>query len=159
MHKIQDDGRIKEIHKVTGGPHGGMYVNQQFESLLDELFGTTTLQSYREQFPSDWLCLMSEFEAKKRGKRILDSSLMTNIRLPRSFVSQIKQNKGMGIDRYGEREVKIKSNEYLSLGSGMMRKLFTPVVDNIKEHLNTLLGKPQLSKVQTMLLVGSSKAK
>lgn len=60
----------------------------------------------------------------------------------------------MGIDRYGEREVKIKSNEYLSLGSGMMRKLFTPVVDNIKEHLNNLLGKPQLSKVQTMLLVG-----
>lgn len=154
VHEIQDDGRIKEIHKVTGGPHGGMYVNQRFESLLDELFGTTTLQSYREQFPSDWLCLMSEFEAKKRGKRILDSSLMTNIRLPRSFVSQIKQNKGMGIDRYGEREVKIKSNEYLSLGSGMMRKLFTPVVDNIKEHLNTLLGKPQLSKVQTMLLVG-----
>lgn len=39
-------------------------------------------------------------------------------------------------------------------GSGMMRKLFTPVVDNIKEHLNNLLGKPQLSKVQTMLLVG-----
>lgn len=33
VHKIQDDGRIKEIHKVTGGPHGGMYVNQQFESL------------------------------------------------------------------------------------------------------------------------------
>lgn len=53
MHEIQDDGRIKEIHKVTGGPHGGMYVNQRFESLLDELFGTTTLQSYREQFPSD----------------------------------------------------------------------------------------------------------
>ena len=43
VHEIQDDGRIKEIHKVTGGPHGGMYVNQQFESLLDELFGTTTL--------------------------------------------------------------------------------------------------------------------
>lgn len=36
----------------------------------------------------------------------------------------------------------------------MMRKLFTPVVDNIKEHLTNLLGKPQLSKVQTMLLVG-----
>ncbi|XP_022802749.1 heat shock 70 kDa protein 12A-like isoform X1 [Stylophora pistillata] len=154
VHEIQDDGRIREIYKVTGGPHGGMYVNQKFESLLDELFGTPMLQSYREQFPSDWLCLINEFEGKKRGKRVLDSSLMTNIRLPRSFVSQIKRNRGTGIDRYGEREVKIKSNEYLSLSSGMMRKLFTPVVDKIKEHLNNLLQKPELSKVQIMLLVG-----
>ncbi|PFX18457.1 Heat shock 70 kDa protein 12A [Stylophora pistillata] len=115
VHEFQDDGKIKEIYKVTGGPYGGM---------------------------------------KKRGKRILDSSLMTNIRLPRSFVSQIIQSREARIDRYGEREVKIKSNEYLSLSSAMMRKLFAPVVESIKEHLNNLLRKPQLSKVQTMLLVG-----
>lgn len=153
-HAIQDDGTIREIYKVTGGPYGGIYVNQQFESLLDELFGTQMLQSYRQQFPSDWICLMSEFEGKKRGKRILDSSLMTNIRLPRSFVSQITQTRGTRIDRYREREVKIKSNEYLALSSAIMRKLFTPVVDNIKKHLSDLLRKSQLSKVQTMLLVG-----
>lgn len=47
----------------------------------------------------------------------------------------------MGIDCYGEREVKIKSNEYFFLGFGMMRKLFIFVVDNIKEYLNNLLGK------------------
>lgn len=64
-HAIQDDGTIREIYKVTGGPYGGIYVNQQFESLLDELFGTQVLQSYRQQFPSDWICLMSEFEGKK----------------------------------------------------------------------------------------------
>ena len=27
VHEIQDDGTIKEIHKVTGGPYGGIYVN------------------------------------------------------------------------------------------------------------------------------------
>lgn len=143
-HAIQDDGTIREIYKVTGGPYGGIYVNQQFESLLDELFGTQMLQSYRQQFPSDWICLKSEFEGKKRGKRILDSSLMTNIRLPKSFVSQIIQTRGTRIDRYGEREVKIKNNEYLALSSAIVRKLFTPVVDNIKKHLSNLLRKSQL---------------
>ena len=39
VHEIQDDGNIKEIHKVIGGPYGGMYVNQQFETLLEKLFG------------------------------------------------------------------------------------------------------------------------
>ncbi len=154
VHEIQDDGSIKEIHKVTGGPYGGMYVNQQFESLLEDLFSARKLQTYRKQFPSDWLSLMNEFEAKKRGKRILDSSLMINIRLPRSFVSLVNQTRSPAMERYGEKEVKLKNNEYLSLSSGMIKKLFSPVVGSIKKHLKTLLRKPQLSKVQTMLLVG-----
>ena len=154
VHEIQDDGTIKEIHKVSGGPYGGIFVNQRFASLLEELFGAQRLETYRKQFPSDWLCLMNEFEGKKRGKRILDSSLMTNIRLPRSFVSLVKQTQSPAMERYGEKEIKLKSNEYLSLSSGMMRKLFTPVVDSIKQHLRNVLRKPQLSKVQTMLLVG-----
>lgn len=154
VHEIQGDGTIKEIHKVTGGPYGGIYVNQRFESLLAELFSTRKLQTYRKQFPSDWLSLMNEFEAKKRGKRILDSSLMTNIRLPRSFVSLVNHTKSPVMERYGEKEVKMKNNEYLSLSSGMMKKLFCPVVESIKEHLKTLMKQPRLSNVQTMLLVG-----
>lgn len=65
VHAIQDDGSIKEIHKVTGGPHGGIKVNKQFESLLDELFGAEKLRNYCQKYPSDWLSLMNEFEAKK----------------------------------------------------------------------------------------------
>ena len=154
VHEIQDNGTIKEIHKVTGGPHGGIKVNEQFEILLDELFGAEKLKRYRKQFPPDWLSLMNEFEGKKRGKRILDTGLMTNIRLPRSFVSMVNQTRSPAMERYGDKEVKLKNNEYLSLSSGMMKKLFTPVAEGIKGHLKTLLSKSQLSKVQTMLLVG-----
>ena len=139
---------------MTGGPHGGIKVNQQFESLLDALFGAGKMKNYREQYPSDWISLMNEFEGKKRGKRILDTGLMTNIRLPRSFVSMVNQTRSPAMERYGDREVKLKNNEYLSLSSGMMKKLFNPVVERIKNHLKTLKAKPQLSKVKTMLLVG-----
>ena len=154
VHEIQDDGTIKEIHKVTGGPYGGIYVNQQFESLLEDLFGATKIRTYRNQFPSDWLSLMTEFEAKKRGNRILDNTLMTNIRLPRSFMSLVNHTKSTVMERYGDKEVKLKNNEYLSLSSGIMKGLFTPVLKSIKKHLKTLLKKTNLSKVQIMLLVG-----
>ena len=154
VHEIQDDGTIKEIHKVTGGPYGGIYVNQRFENLLEDLFGTKKIQTYRNQFPSDWLSFMNEFEAKKRGNRILDNTLMTNIRLPRSFVSLINQTKSPVMERYGDKEVKLKNNEYLSLSSGIMKGLFTPVVKSIIKHLKTLLKNTSLSKVQIMLLVG-----
>ena len=151
MHAIRDDGNIKEIHKVTGGPYGGIKVNQQFEALLNELLDAQKLQTYRKESPSDWLCLMNEFEGKKKGERILDSKVMTNIRLPRSFVSLANQ---CWRSRYSEKDVKLKNNEYLALSSGVMRQLFVPVIEDIKKHLRSLQRNPQLSKVKTMLLVG-----
>ena len=151
VHAIRDDGNIKEIHKVTGGPYGGIKVNQQFEALLNELLDSRKLQIYRKQSPSDWLCLMNEFEGKKKGERLLDSKVMTNIRLPRSFVSLANQ---CWRSRYGEKDVRLKNNEYLALSSEVMKKLFVPVIEDIKKHLRSLQRNQQLSKVKTMLLVG-----
>lgn len=154
VHTIQKDGHIKEIDKVSGGPYGGTKVNQQFESLLDELFGAQRIKTYQKQFPSDWLCLMNEFEGKKRGERVLDKTLMTNIRLPRSFVSLANQTHSPAMARYGKKDIKLKNDEYLSLSSGVMRKLFDPVVQGIKKHLKTVQRRPQLSDIRIMLLVG-----
>ena len=154
VHAIQEDGSIKEIHKVTGGPFGGIKVNEKFERLLDELFGVKLVQNYRLKHPSDWLCLMNQFEAKKRGERILDSDVMINIRLPQSFVSMVKEIKSPALERYGSRNVKLKNNEYLALSSEKMKELFRPTLKLIKDHLKGLLQEPKLSKVKTMLLVG-----
>ena len=154
VHEIQKEGSIKEIHKVTGGPYGGIKVNEQFEKLLDELFGAENLRGYRQKYRSDWLSLMNEFEAKKRGERILDNELMTNIRLPRSFVSLVSQTQTRAMQRYGSSKVKLKNNEYLALNSEMMKKVFSSTLKCIKDHLKKLLQEPKLSNVKTMLLVG-----
>lgn len=149
------DGSIKEIHKVTGGPYGGINVNQQFENLLDELFGAENVQCYRQKFCSDWLSLANKFEAKKRSDRIVQETTMTNIPLPRSFVNQLRRKQTPAMHAYVRKgEVKLKNDEYLSLSSGMMKKLFKPTIDRIKDHLKGLLQEPKLSKVKTMLLVG-----
>ena len=58
---------------------------------------------------------MNEFEGKKRGKRILDDSLMTNIRLPRSFVSMLNETQSSVMDSYGTKDVRLKNKEYLCL--------------------------------------------
>ncbi|KAL9960010.1 hypothetical protein ACROYT_G033400 [Oculina patagonica] len=153
VHEKQDDGTIKEIYKVTGGPYGGMKVNHQFEGLLNEVFGDQKLYDYRGQFPSDWLKLMNDFEAKKRGIRALENK-ETRIRLPRSFVSWINDFLTTALRRYGSGEVKILNDEYLCLSSRVMVKLFQPVLEAMKDHLKVLLSEPSLSKVKAMLLVG-----
>lgn len=154
VHAIQDDGTIKEIHKVTGGPHGGIKVNEQFENLLEELVGEKKIINYRQKFPSDWLALINEFEAKKRGKRIVDRDVTTNLRVPRSFVSMVNESQSSTFARYESSQVKLKNREYLALGSEMMRKLFRLTLKRIVDHLKGLMEDPKISKVQTMLLVG-----
>lgn len=153
MHEKQDDGTINEIYKVTGGPYGGEKVNHQFKSLLNEVFGDQKLYDYRQQFPSDWLKLMNDFEAKKRGIRVFENK-ETRIHFPRSFVSWINDYLTAALRRYGSGEVRIHNDEYLCLSSRVMVKLFQPVLEAMKDHLKVLLSEPRLSKVKVMLLVG-----
>ena len=149
------DGSIKKIHKVTGGPYGGIKVNQQFENLLDELFGVENVRSYRQKFCSDWLSLTNIFEAKKRSDIMLQETRMTNIPLQRSFVYQLSRKQTPAMHAYVRNgDVKLKNDQYLSLSSGMMKKLFKPTIDCIKDHLGGLLHDPKLFKVKIMLLVG-----
>ena len=68
----------------------------------------------------------------------------------------VNGTRSSGLERYEGKEIKLKNNEYLSLSSGMMKELFSPVVDKIREHLKTLVRKPELEKVGTTLLVGGS---
>lgn len=154
VQELQTNGSIKEVHKVTGGPHGGIRVDQQFESLLEELFGTQNIAKYRHEHRSDWLTLKNDFEAKKRADRILDNEVMTNIRLPSSFQSLASKNQTKDMRSYGSSNVKLKNGEYLALSSRMMKNLFDPTVNHIKDHLKNLLQQPKLSKVKIMLLVG-----
>lgn len=153
VHEITGDGSIKEIDKITGGPYGGIKVNREFQNLLDELFGAENLKTYREHFPSDWLAVMNDFEGKKQGLRIV-AGRTTNIRLPATFSSLVRRRPSSTMQRYGEQEVKFRKNEYLCLSPNMMKMLFKPVLDDIKEHLKTLQERQQVSKVKTMLLVG-----
>lgn len=154
VQELQKNGSIKEVHKVTGGPHGGIKVDKEFESLLEKLFGAQNVGRYRHEYRSDWLTLKNDFEAKKRADRILDREVMTNIRLPLSFQSLASKNQTKDMHSYGSSKVKIKNGEYLALSSEMMKNLFEPTVKHIKDHLKKLLQQPKLSKVKIMLLVG-----
>ena len=130
-----------------------MKVNWQFQILLDEVFGAPKLRDYRVQFPGDWLKLMNDFEVKKRGTRALDRK-ETRIRLPASFISSINDFRSSALKRFKSGEVKILNDEYLCLSPSVMLKLFEPVLETMKEHLNGLLNLSELSKVNMMLLVG-----
>ena len=83
---------------------------------------------------------MNEFEGKEHGK----TTARTNISLLRSFASMLNETHSSTMDSCETKDVRLKNEEYLCLSSGMMKKLFNLVVERIKQHLKTLMKKPQL---------------
>ena len=157
-HEILANGSIKEIHKVTGGPYGGKKVNDQFVSLLEGFFGTTTVETFRAENPADWLDLMNEFELKKRGRRAYEGDT-TRIRLPRSFTVLISEHGGPDLaGRFARScrtdDVQFVRNEYFCLEPSAMKKLFEPVLNGIIKHLTQLLKDPALKELQFFFPVG-----
>ena len=158
VRELVENGVIRELYKATRGPFGGHNVNRQFRILLEQIFTKSFLDNYACHNPVDWLCLMNDFEVKKRGKRICEGGT-TRIRLPGSFLSKFLSQRGCDINtaiqqHYNLDEIKVLRNEYLCLEPKVMRQLFNPVLDDIISHLSNLLAKPELSEVKFAFLVG-----
>lgn len=158
VHEVLADGSIKEVHQVSGGPFGGIYVDQKFEHLLENLFERATIRKFRTDHPADWLRMMNEFEMKKRGRRAFDDK-PTRITLPRSFLNQ--ESKPGKSDVAGRlamscniRDVEIYNDEFICLGPTAMKSLFYPVVSGIVGHIEGLLRKPELQNLTCLFMVG-----
>jgi len=157
-HEILDDGNMKEIHQVTGGAYGGIYVEQKFKELLEYMFGIQKVREYGINFPADWLRLMTDFEMKKRGRRALDNKDV-RITLPRNFLEMVSEPTTSDLGSHFAKsctlqDVEIYKDEYLSLGPKTMKSLFDPVVKGIISHLEELLSKPALKSVSCLFMVG-----
>lgn len=160
-HQIEDDDFISEIYHATGGDHGGTKVDQEFQDLLDTIFGKIFMDEFRSSHPSDWLELMNDFEVKKRADRVMTGD-PTRIRLPANFINLLRHEsqedynsiiqKNLG-PNYQSKEIKI-SKDYLCLGPITMRNLFEPAITSILSHLKALLAKPKLKGVKLLFLVG-----
>ncbi|KAJ7353716.1 hypothetical protein OS493_032586 [Desmophyllum pertusum] len=155
-HDILADGTITEIYQVTGGAYGGIYVDENFVSLLENLFGIPTVKEFRLKYPADWLRMMNDFEMKKRGRRAFDDKA-TRIVLPRKFIEMIDSIKDL-TKRLKKscnlHDVEILNNEYLCLGPKTMKKLFDPVVNGIVSHMKGLFDRPALKNVSCLFMVG-----
>ena len=148
---------MKEIYQVTGGAHGGIYVDQKFQSLLENLFGIPKVKEYRIKFPAEWLRLMNDFEMKKRGRRAFDDKIK-RITLPRNFVEMVSGPSSSKLATHFAKacnlDVEIYNDEYLCLGPKTMKSLFDPVINGIIRHLSGLLSKPALKNVNCIFMVG-----
>lgn len=156
VHQIEQDGRLKELCKSSGGAWGSIGVDCQFEMLLVAIFGERLIQDFINKHPVSWLELMKTFEAKKRAFNPVRQHA-SNISLPFAFIhhytSITRQSIEQAVSLYGDEHVQWSSQGMLRLLYPAMMRLFDPVVSTIIKHIHRVISHTQ-SHIQYLFLVG-----
>jgi hypothetical protein len=66
VQEVTEDSKLQEIDHVQGGKWGGIYVDEQFKKLIEDIIGKPLLEGYRLQNTGDYIELFRLFEMKKR---------------------------------------------------------------------------------------------
>ncbi|CAF0761148.1 unnamed protein product [Adineta ricciae] len=85
-------GTLKELYKATGGPYGSVGVDQEFEKLMNAIFGSEIMDEFKIKRPAGYVDLMIAFEARKRTASPFKNNPL-NISLPFSFIDFYKKKK------------------------------------------------------------------
>lgn len=156
-HAVVEQNAVQELLPPSGGPWGGVRANDNFETFMEKIFGENFISQHKLSFPNDWLNIMNNFEkSKPMVKHNQDEPLAITLTF----------NFGKKFEKYCEKDIEDvieQKGEFLGvsfdqgcllISAHEVKKLFTPVIDQISQHLTQLLHKPQLSHIKYMVLVG-----
>eukprot|EP00118_Oscarella_pearsei_P014368 m.122740 g.122740 ORF g.122740 m.122740 type:complete len:581 (+) comp37797_c0_seq11:1208-2950(+) len=152
VHEVGADGTMRELHHATGGAWGGTYVDNNFVSLLERMFGKESIERFQKDHQGEWVNLISQkFEAAKRCAEI-DKSI--HVEFPLNFYLFMQEQNSSVEDC-----IKSLSNSDLKFFRGCLRinyaevaKLFESVFANIVTHLKDVIEK--IDGIEYVILVG-----
>ncbi|WAR26421.1 HS12A-like protein [Mya arenaria] len=157
IHEKKQDGTLKEIHQPSGGPWGGIYVDANYLKFLEHVFGEKAITALKTEEMTDYFDVIREFETKKRtftkqtkGKFMFKISATTR-KLSEKFTGQNLEQR-IGSLGYGD-SVVVKGGDKLRVDPDIVRAWFDGPINNLVDHVKSLLKEPKLRAVQTIVLV------
>ncbi|XP_069106430.1 heat shock 70 kDa protein 12A-like [Argopecten irradians] len=140
VHKVAEDGRLVEIWQASGGPWGGVTVDQTFYDFVVKTFGKEFIEKFRNERAKEWMKLETEFETQKR-KLKFDTNYDIKLELPARLIAESNLEVA---DLTSYNKLGIENDEF--------KKFFQPSTKDIVYHIKSILTK--VSHVDLILLVG-----
>lgn len=157
VHEKVKGGKLRELHKATGGACGGTAVDDAFERRLTEIIGTEVMKSLREKKTETYLDIFREFEIAKRGCKPNSTG---TIRMTISYVTLnelCQEIEGKTLkDAFLNAEGMCIKGDKLHINAETMKQFFDPPIKNLIQHMQTILENPQTNGISMILLVGGS---
>ncbi|WAR14086.1 HS12A-like protein [Mya arenaria] len=158
-HERKPDGSLKEIHKASGGPWGGIYVDENYMNMLKELFGDKAFTDLRKTEMSDYFDISREFEHKKRSfdpdkiKQITVRMSASLRDLAEKYSSKSLEER-IGSLQVRENAITTRGKDKLRIDSTIVQSWFKKPIDLLIQHIKSLLAEPKMKSIQTVILVG-----
>ncbi|XP_069106438.1 heat shock 70 kDa protein 12A-like [Argopecten irradians] len=140
VHKVAEDGRLVEIWQASGGPWGGVTVDQTFYDFVVKTFGKEFIEKFRNERAKEWMKLEIEFETQKR-KLKFDTNYDIKLELPARLIAESNLEVA---DLTSYNKLGIENDEF--------KKFFQPSTEDTVAHIKSILT--ELSEVDLILLVG-----
>ena len=160
-----EDGRfvVKELAPPSGGPYGGMLVDEEFEKLLEPVFGEQLEQPFFEQlklrYPTAWLNFQKQLDERKTvvDKKEDHDAVWFDITMQFSRAcTQITGRDAFSLLTDSRIDgITLSTSDQMQVRADLIKALYRPSVDAICKCLNEDLTKPPLSKVSALYMVGS----
>ncbi|WAR26455.1 HS12A-like protein, partial [Mya arenaria] len=157
VHEKNDDGTLKEIHKASGGPWGGIYVDDNYIEFLKHILVENVITELRMKDMTDFFDLIREFETKKRifKSTTKDKFMFRICTSTRIFCKQFtgqEFEERLAASRYCD-SVIVKGGDKLRVEPDIVKDWFDGPINNLVDHLKSILKEPKLKAVQTIVLV------
>ncbi|WAR26402.1 HS12B-like protein, partial [Mya arenaria] len=153
----EEGGTLKEIHQSSGGPWGGIFVDTSYLKFLEHIFGEKAITALKTEDMADFFDVIRELETKKRtySKQTEDKYTFkisaTTRKLSEKFTEQNLEQR-IGSLGYGD-SVIVKGGDKLRVAPDIVRTWFDGPINNLVDHVKSLLKEPKLRAVQTVVLV------
>jgi len=81
-----------------------------------------------------------------------------SVALPFSFIDYYRKkfdkDIGQAVNKFGSRDIRWSSEGMIRIELSLMKQLFKPTLDRIKEHISAVLAEPDIGSVSHLFLVG-----
>jgi len=160
VHEILYQGKLRELYCATGCDAGGRSVNQEFMQLFKNIFGASTIESFKLDYSHKYQKLVDGIEMKKcsfaRHTKVLtfrfDTDMISLMDAEKGGVETVEKM----ISKHGlEDSVRyVQRDRRLQVMSSEVKKLFDSSVNSIIKCLKTVLTDCSEDKIKYILLVG-----
>ncbi|KAK3594913.1 hypothetical protein CHS0354_020570 [Potamilus streckersoni] len=157
VHEVMTGGKLKELHKASGGAWGGTQVDEAYKQFLISLVGNPVFQRFQSECKEDHLDMFRDFEIKKRDISSENENNVT-IRLPSSlkeiFEDETKEDLLNAIKQtqYADK-VSLKGDK-LRVDASVMKGFFSKVIQNTVSHVKKLIKDRRVRGISSILMVG-----
>ncbi|XP_052819950.1 heat shock 70 kDa protein 12A-like [Mya arenaria] len=158
VHERKADGTLKEIHISSGGPWGGIFVDENYMKMLNELFGEKAITELRKTEMNDYFDVIREFEHKKRSFDTEKTNQLI-VRISASLRDLAEKYSSKSLEeRIGtlqiDNVIAKKGKDKLQFDTAIVKAWFERPIDLLMRHLKSILAEPKMRSVHTVILVG-----